>query len=447
MKPLPRTWVEYGQVAGAAFVRNALRAPLKLLIAGVLGPRALGIHRSVYALFKLVTSLADLALDYAGVTFVAAAAKRGDEVERRQVLAAVLGLKLLTIVALVAIGVAAGPWLARVALADSGLAGYARLAFVAAGGQLLWRYVSGYFSARQEFSRYSLFLTTVPVLMLVAAALLAWAGRLDLDAAVLIYLLAPLVTVVLWWPALERGLWRRPFADQGLIRRLVRFSAFVSATNSASAGRNHLGPLLLKQPALAGSAAAGEAGAGLFGFASDMAGEVTVFSQSLLTVMLPKASRKTDAERLRAFLKRSYVKMPLLLLPMALFLPAIEPATRLLGRLSPGYLEYLPSVPICALLYVGSLFSVAAVPMQTALYALRRPHVETWAELATLPLFIGGSCWAIPRWGGAGVAAIVLLQRLTTFLVIMSYGVACLRGLHGKIEGLAAPPGGEGAEG
>ena len=51
-------------------------------------------------------------------------------------------------------------------LGDATLTLYVRLAFVAVGGQLLWRFISTSFSAKQEFRKLAGFLTTVPVLML-----------------------------------------------------------------------------------------------------------------------------------------------------------------------------------------------------------------------------------------------------------------------------------------
>ena len=54
--------------------------------------------------------------------------------------------------------------------------------------------------------------------------------------------------------------------------------------------------------------AAGELNAGLYSFGQDLAGEVTVFSQSLLTVLLPKASGKENPAKLRKFVVSANLK-------------------------------------------------------------------------------------------------------------------------------------------
>ena len=82
-----------------------------------------------------------------------------------------------------------------------------------------------------------------------------------LGSAILVYLIAPGVTAMLWWPAIGRGLLGRPMWNGHLFRRMLGFSKCIYLTNIASANRNHLNPLLLKQPALSGSVEAGEASA------------------------------------------------------------------------------------------------------------------------------------------------------------------------------------------
>ena len=88
-------FVNLGTVLGGAVTRNLLRGAFKILVAGVLGPAALGVVRSVYSLFRIVTRLTDLGLDYATVTFASAALSRNDSDESRRTFGIVLALKLL----------------------------------------------------------------------------------------------------------------------------------------------------------------------------------------------------------------------------------------------------------------------------------------------------------------------------------------------------------------
>jgi len=422
----PRGYWHLGQVLGATLVRNGLRGVFKILVAGFLAPPALGVLRSVFSFFKMVTSFVDLGLGYALVTFVAAAIRRGDEDERQRVLKTVLVLKLWIAAAVMVLGNLFAAPITRWVFSDPQLTVWVRLAFLAVAGQMLWKYLQAYFAAHQQFGRLSLFLTTVPVMMLVVFLALVLAGEFGLPAAILIYLFAPTAAVLMWWPRIDRRFIGHPSGDRGLIGRILGFSRWVYLSSTVSATRSHLNPVLLKNARLSGSVELGELNAGLYGFGNDLANEITVLSQSLITVLLPKASGKATPRDLRRFVRRSYLHLSWMLPPALLLIAVAEPLLRLLGQVRPGYLDYLPALDVFAVLYVGTLFSVAAIPIQTALYALRMPQVETRIEVGTAVVLVVGSVALIPGYGVMGAAWAVLAQRVLSFVLLIAYGRARL---------------------
>jgi O-antigen/teichoic acid export membrane protein len=291
----------------------------------------------------------------------------------------------------------------------------------------MWRYISSYLSAHHQFSRLALFLTTVPILMLAAALGLAIFGRLTLPAVIVIHLAAPTLAALIWLPALDREFLREPLRGDHRAGPILRFSRWVYLSNLASSNRNHLNPLLLKNPYFSGTLADGEVNAGLYGFGSDLANEVTVFSQSLLTVLLPRASRATTGPDLRRFVRRSYKHLLLLAVPAALPFFLARPFMLLLGMIRESYLEYLPSLSVFTILYAGALFSIAGIPMQTAVYSMKLPRVETYIEMALLVVLIAGAFLLIPRYGAEGAAFVVLVQRVLFFAILTIYGWSRLR--------------------
>ena len=423
----PSGYLDIAQVMGGNLSRNALRGVLKILIAGYLSPAGLGILRSVFSLFKIVTGLVDLGLDYAMVTFLSGAIERRQEPEQARILGTVLALKLWIALAVLLLGNLLAPWITLWALSDPSLTVYTRLVFVAVGGQLLWRYLSSYLAARQTYTRLALFLSTTPLLMMVVFLALLLLDAFDLPLAIGMYLFAPLATALLWWPALGRRLRLRGGWSTELARQIVGFSRWVYISNATSATRNNLNPILLKNARLSGSVEWGEIQAGLYGFGNDLAAEVTVLSQSLLPVLLPKAAAQSSTESLRRFVLRSYRHLLPLLIPFALLGFAARPFLLLLSYFKSSYLEYLPSVDVFAILYAGALFSVAAIPMQAALYALRRPQVETIIELSTIAFLVAGSILIIPHYGAEGAALLIFLQRLVAFVALMTSGFRRLK--------------------
>ena len=424
---LPKGYLDLAKVMGGTLTRNLLRGVVKLLIPLYLAPRALGVLRSVYSFFKILATAADFGLDYAMVTLASAAMKKKEDTDADKLLKTVLTIKLLTASTLLIVGNLLAPRLAAWALSDPELTVYVRVIFVALGGQLIWRFISSYLTTRQEFGRLALYLTTVPFLMLASAGGLMLAGRFTLPAAILIYLLAPTVTVILWWPAVDRSFLRAPGQGGGVGARILRFSRWVYLSDVASSFRGHINPLLLKNPALSGSVAAGEANAGLYGFGNDLADEITIFSQSLVTVLLPKASRKTTGPALRGFVKQSYRHLLLVMIPLALLLFVARPFLEILGSLNAAYLAYLPSLKIFAILYTGALFTVASIPMRTALYSMNLPMVETVLDVITVPLMIGAGIMLIRSHGGEGAAMAVLAQRAVSCVALTTIGLVKLR--------------------
>ena len=422
-----RRFMNLGTVLGGAITRNVLRGVFKILIAGVLGPAALGVVRSIYSLFRIVTRLTDLGLDYAAVTLCSAALARDNAEESRRTFGTILTLKLVIGLGVLVIGNALAaqvtPWL----LGDPRLETFARLAFLAVGGQLLWKYMHSHFWAHRRFRSVALFLTTVPLLMLAVFGVLRPLGLFSIDVAALLYLFAPAVTVALWWFLAGRDLVRVPTWSRAVAGNIIRFSRWIYASSMVSATRADLNPLLLKNPSLSGSIAAGEVATGLYGFGADLASEITLFSQSLTTVLLPEASAKRSPESLLRFVKRAYLHLVPLLIPLVLLVFAAEPLILLLAWVKESYLEFLPAAAAFKPLFLAGLVSVATIPIQTALYAARLPHMETYVELGTVVILIGGSLWLIPLYGSVGAALAVLAQRTTAGVILVVWGIARLR--------------------
>jgi O-antigen/teichoic acid export membrane protein len=424
----PAGYFDLAKVMGGNVSRNLLRGVLKVLIAGFLAPPALGVLRSIFSFFKIVTSFVDLGLDYAMVIFLSSAIQRREQEEQDRILNTVLGLKLVVTAVILIVGNALAPQITVWVLSDPSLTVYTRLVFLAVGGQMLWKYISSYLSARQAFGRLALYLSTMPLLMLVLFVLLVLVHAFSLPLAILLYLFAPLATVLIWWPTL--GLKYGRFWNPALAGKIVGFSRWVYLSNSTSATRNNLNPILLKNARLSGSLEVGEIQAGLYGFGNDLANEVTLLSQSLLTVLLPKASGKSSPRKLRRFVLRSYRHLIPLLIPFALLALAARPFLLGLAYFKASYLEYLPSLNVFTVLYAAALFSVAVIPMQAALYAMRLPQVETYIEFATIFFLIAGSVLIIPRFGADGAALLILIQRMITFVALMLFGFRRLRRLE-----------------
>jgi len=409
-------------VSGGMVARNLLMGALKLLVAGFLSPAAFGTVRVTYSLMKIVSRMAELGLGTTQVTLVSEALGRSDRVRARRLQETVLALVLSLATLLVLVSLLAAPAASWV-LGDPALEPFARLALLAAGGQLLWRYVASWLSSHQRFGQLSMFLVTGPAVGLIVAMAGLAAGWFDAVLATVVYLFSPIVAAALWWPVLRGArppaiAVRRPRSHQRVLVRVVRFGRWVYLSRLGSAVRNHITPLLLAQPLLSGSVAAGALNAGLFGFGADLAAEITVLTRSLATVLLPEAARQPAGADLRQFLAATYRRLLPLLALLSLAVFGARPLVVAAGTVIPGYLEYLPALRVFAILYVGNLVSAAGAPMLAVLYALGRPRAEATIEVFSmllLSLLVPLGAW---HFGIEGAAGAISLQRVVSLILL-----------------------------
>lgn len=429
---MPKGYRDLAKVISGNLVRNGLRGVFKLLVAGFLTPQAFGILRSVYSLFKMTTALADFGLDNSMVRFVAKCISEEKLQQKKAVLETVLVLKLIIIVCFLVVGLLAAEYVAHWILGDPNLILYVYLVFFAIGGQLLWKFLAGYLSSHQNFSMLAYFYITTPIIMLFIALVLIIQDRFDMHAGILIYLFTPLLTAIFWSPVLKHDVRVVPILSGALAKRITRFSRWIYLSNVASATRNHANILMLKSPWLSGNQEQGELSAGLYGFGQDLAGEITILSQSLLTILIPKTSAKSSIHEMKALLIKSYKHIVIFIVPIGLLVFLAEPLIQLLGIVLPRFLDYLPAVPVFMILYLGSLFAIAALPMQSVLYALGAPHVEANIQLLMVVFLVVSSLFLIPNYGHIGAASAVFMQRFAVFLLLLIYGLNHMNKLEAR---------------
>jgi O-antigen/teichoic acid export membrane protein len=382
---------------------------------------------AVFACFKIVASFADFGFDYTMVTFVSGARGKFNDEEKNQTLKSVLCLKLIVAAVFLVLGQLFSPFLSQAWVGSRQYSFYLRLVFFALGGQLLWNFILNYFSAHKDFTKTAFFLSSMPFMQLLALFILVYIHVFNLFYGVLIYLLAPMLTAFIWWFFLDQNFLKSPWFDKQLYKNIFRFSRWIYISNVASTVRNYLNSLFLLSPAFSGSITAGQINSGLYNFGDKIAaGTITIFSESVLTVLLPKATEHQSPGELRKFLKIAYAKLVFLILPLIGLMFLVKPLFMVLCHFMESYRAYEPALTVFYILYTGALFSIASFPMRTALYAVKMPHIETVMELFMLVIAIAGGLIMIPLYGFVGAAIVVFIQRSVSFIAITVYGMKIL---------------------
>jgi O-antigen/teichoic acid export membrane protein len=310
--------------------------------------------------------------------------------------------------ALFAIAWVASPFIATEILARPEMTAYLRIGFVGIFGIQFSGFWQSYFGARLEFVRNAAFSTVAPAAILAVVLLLWGRGTLDVGSCLHAYVWAPLLACSVVTAAVAPRFLGAAGPVLPRIREVWRFSRWVYASNALSIVRFRLNSILLARLATLPEV-------GLYGYADKLASVLTLFTSAVTTVFVPRASHLLDREELRALLRKSY-RWLLILVPFLVAAPfAVRPA---IAFLSP---EYVEAAPICSILLVSILFSLASLPSNTVLYSLNKPHVETFVEVVALVLTGVLGYTLVRSHGGLGAAVAMLIQRFVSAVLVVGW--------------------------
>jgi O-antigen/teichoic acid export membrane protein len=378
-------------------VEAAMRFAAFVAYSHALGPAGVGLVASVVALTQLASQVLDLGTDTSVISLGSRELGRGDLERTAEICRAGWNLQLWIGAGLFAVGLAAAPLLARGYYGEPSLAPTIALGFA---GVLVTRLADlnqSILRTYQRFRAYALSGLVATTCYLGAIAALAYARRLSVGTVVgLIMLGGPLVRLVVSAVAVPRGILRPGVPPRAVLLRILGFGKWIYGTALAEAGTRRINVLFLQ--AFAGSAAAG-----YFDAASRYADFLSLIFDPLRKYLVPKFTALSDRRRIAEALRRTYrwLAWTVLLVPAAWLV--IRPIVlHLQGE------PWLPIVVPFRILVLAILVMVLARPLTYALFAVGRPHLQTWTQLALAAAFVPAAMWAIPRWGASGSAAAVL---------------------------------------
>jgi O-antigen/teichoic acid export membrane protein len=223
-----------------------------------------------------------------------------------------------------------------------------------------------------------------------------------------IYAVAPLLVSVLAVFLLPHHFLRAARNEPGSLRQVWRFGRWVYATNVLGKVRSKLNAILLVMLATLTDV-------GLYAYADRLAGILSLFSTTLTTVYMPRASHLITRDEYRDLLRKTY-KAFFWFVPLLIVLPVIA---RPLIRLHKP--EYVAAAPLFMILFVSIFFTLAALPARTVLYSINRPQVETVIQVIALAVALVFGIGLIRTHGVVGAAYAMLIQRGISAIILMGY--------------------------
>ncbi|HEX8967024.1 MAG TPA: oligosaccharide flippase family protein, partial [Chloroflexota bacterium] len=399
LDPLTRGWAV---VTSAGVVRLGLGLVASLAIARALGPADFGVYAVLAASVGIVGGLAEGGLTEAAILRISPRWP-GQPASAEHTARAFFWLRLGLSTLVVAIGCALAAVIADHLLSgvDAGLLRWALLGVVAtaASGAL-----SAILQATGAFGRMSSLTLINTGLTALLAVGLAWAGRLDLLAALVVLGIGTSLVTLAAARAMLPPRWRLTLpsttalaAEAGHLfgtgRWLWLASLFAMLTANAEV-------LLLNRWAALPLV-------GAYALALNLASKADVVNHSLYTVLLPGVARLDTAATLRGYMRRGLIRSGAIAVGLVLLIPLAEPFIILVYGA-----EFAQAVVFFRLLIAVVIFDVMLTPVLLLPLAFRQPRLLAAADAVRALTLVGVGLGLIPAYGAFGAIIARFVARV-----------------------------------
>lgn len=390
---------------GGRGVQMLLALVGNIISARALGPTDFGRFGLVMSAVTVCGTLADAGLTYTAVRFIARHAER-DEDRAHSVAHAYFLLRLLSGLVVSSAGVLLAAPLAGRLLLQPDLVPYLQLAFVTLFSLSISSYPGTLLVALGSFGRLGVASVLNAAITVAGIALLLLVGRLNLSTLVAWNVVLPLVSTLpawfllprQWLPGLRPGGSLLPRGD--VIREVLGFSKWMVLSTVGSIVAAQGDVLLLGR-------LAGPEVVGLYSVALALALRLDTLNQSLLTVLLPRASRLEGSVDIRRYSRRVFLGSLALAAGLGgLALVAQPLITILYGD------RYAASSELFLALVLVVLFDLVTSSLFLLALPLNRPRVLAVSDWIRVGVLGAVGWWLIPIYAGRGAVLARFASRI-----------------------------------
>ena len=242
----------------------------------------------------------------------------------------------------------------------------------------------------------------------------------NLFNAIGVFVIIPLLGIVPGFVVVNR----LPFAFKGptriLLNQILTYSKWRFISSLCGTVLQYVGVFML------GMMSNSEA-VGVYGLAVNLTLIFPIVTYSLVTVLLPKASRFRDVVQFSNYINIS--------LKISIYAGiSVMPLLLVSSKLIPFFfgIKYIDSIPVFNWLLIGAVLQVINTTVHVALFSMNKPGIVALADVLSLIGMIGGCYYLIPSYGTIAPAiTLVALNGIRT-LVIYVYTSRFIR--EGNIE-------------
>lgn len=270
----------------------------------------------------------------------------------------------------------------------------------------LWWYTLAVLQAYRSFNKYTLLHLIPNGLTFLLITLLAFNSLLTLMAALYVKVFGFLAGFLVGLLFIPHRFLHLGGQNRSTGRKLLHYSKWTIAANLLIVFYQRQDIIFLgflAEPTTLGHYAA----------AATIAASLYLLYEAAVTVLLPNASRLSSPAQYRDFVRKSFLMSGGLCLAVTPILIWSEPLIVTI------YTEdFLPSVPIFRLLFIGLIFTILLETQSVILYAIQKPQWITAVNFLVIIIYATGNMMLIPTHGAIGAAAMSVVSRLISGLMI-----------------------------
>ncbi|OGM13220.1 hypothetical protein A3D84_05185 [Candidatus Woesebacteria bacterium RIFCSPHIGHO2_02_FULL_42_20] len=385
-------------------INGILGAVFYILVARFLGPASFGLLMVTITLLTLISDIGDLGTDTGLVNFVGRNIKKKPFKAYRFLK---LGLKIKLMVWLIVLGVGFvfSDQIALLLFKKVELTNPLRLAFFGVGGFLFFSFITHALQGMQKFWAWSGIQIGTNAVRVVIIIILLVFGIFNLTSTLTVYIATPFLGFLVGMSILPKK-FLRVDKEMSVGAEFFHYNKWVAAFTLVAAVSSRLDTFISARLLSAFEV-------GLYSAASQLTVIIPQIVVAMGTVISPKMASMGNKEVFVKYLKKTQI----MILGVAFLGIVTIPIVAFLVPYVFGS-EYLGSIPIFVILFLGELIFLISVPVHSAVfYYFSYPRLFFWLSLVHLTITVVGGLYLISLYGVLGAAYIVVIGNIVNFLI------------------------------
>lgn len=377
-----------------------------ILVTHALSVAAFGIFSSALSLHLILTRIAGLELGTSVVRFSADALQANDIHAARTIFRTGFGVRIALLALFGSTLIVFAPQISNLLTSNQVPLGIVQLLSFGIVGMGMLDFISTIYVAHLQFRRPAL-LQVIPagIRLLGLIILILLAQRAVLDEILILYMGCYWVACVAGFPVLRSSViastseknFKENLFSWAIARQLLSYGGWMTVSSILDTLSQNIGAVLLIN--LSTLEQTGVYGLGLF-----PSFFINIIAGSVLSYLMPFASRLESREGIMPFLKGTLrITVPTILVSAALLAPALVAFPLMFGATGRS------ALPVFLILSFAQLVGLAYGPLHTVFHYLLKPHLIVIALVVRIGTMVGTALLLLSNLGAVGMALACLI--------------------------------------